>query len=148
MFCIMYGMRFVSRIPILFQALAVAGVSVLLFASVFSVTFGMQADEFGNMSHCPFMVGYASVCPMGVIEHIAKWQRLFTATFPQSGDLTFLIFLLFSSAFVSVFVHAPNIGPPALAFSPSISKNKPETKLFNYFVIIFSQGILNPRLYA
>lgn len=141
-------MKILARTVITHQALVVVFAGVFLFAAVFSVTFGMRADEYGNMSGCPFILEHPSVCPMDVFEHIAKWQRLFTGTFSQSSDLAFLILLFLSFAFFIVFTHAPNISPFVLASSPLIPQNKPETKLFNYFVTVFSQGILNSRLYA
>lgn len=141
-------MKLLMRTMATHQALAIISVGVFLFAATFSMTFGMQIDERGAMSGCPFMAEQASVCPMGVFEHIAKWQQLFTATFSQSDVFASLIFLLSIFVFFVVFARAPNIAPFVLAFSPPILKNKPETKLYNHLVIIFSQGILNSRLYA
>ena len=141
-------MKLLARTITIRQALAVLIIGVFLFAATFSLTFGMQTDERGNMSGCPFMSEQASVCPMGVFEHIAKWQQLLTTTFSPSLSLVFLILLLLSFAFFAVFIHALNISLLALALPPPIFKNRPETKLYNYLAIAFSQGILNPRLYA
>lgn len=111
-------------------------IAIFLFSAAFSITFGMQTNEHGDMAGCPFMFEQISICPMGVFEHIAKWQQ-FSA-----------IFLLFAFVLFVVFIRAQNISPLHLVLSPLVFKNRPETKLFNHLVIVFSQGILNSRLYA
>lgn len=129
-------MELFTRTITIHQALAVVIIGVFLFAAAFSMTFGMQPDEHGNMSNCPFLSEQALVCPMGIFEHIVKWQQFST------------IFLLFAFVLFIVFIRAPNASPLVLAFSPLILENKPETKLYNYLVMVFSRGILSPRLYA
>lgn len=140
-------MRYSRRTSIRFGTLAVMLlVGVVLFVGIFSIPFGMQADEHGNMAGCPFMSDQSAICSMGAAEHSAKWQQLFTATFFQSSYIISLILLLIFFVLLSGFVRAPNSFPvPVL--SPPIPQNKPETKLFNHLVIIFLRGILNPKIY-
>lgn len=129
-------MKFLTRTKTIRHALAFAMIGIFLFAATFSMAVGMQTDEHDIMSRCPFMFEQTSVCPMGVFEHIEKWQQFSTTL------------LLFAFVLFIIFVRALNVSSSALALSSPIQKNKPETKLFNHLVTIFSQGILNPRLYA
>lgn len=130
------------------KLLAAICAGIFLFVTVFSVTLGMKTDEHGNMSDCPFMSEYISVCPMGAIEHIAKWQQLFTAIFSQSDTLAFIMLLFFTFISLTIFAHISRIFFFTSALSPPIVNHESETTLFNPLVIIFSQGILHPRLYA
>lgn len=141
-------MNLLPRTITTFQVLAIVCAGAFLAAVTFSMTFGMQTDDHGSMSGCPFTRSEARVCPMGVIEHIAKWQQLFTAAFAQSGSPASMVFLLLIFILLAVFARVPNSAPPALALSPPVPKHKPETALFNHLATAFSRGILNPRLYA
>ena len=85
---------------------------------------------------------------MGVAEHIAKWQQLFTAVFSKSDGLAFIILFLFAAVLFIIFVRRSDVSLLARVLSPPIPKTEPEVKLFNQLVVAFSQGILNPRLYA
>lgn len=140
-------MKFMPQAITTRQALATVIIGVFVFSATFSMTLGMQRDERGNMSNCPFMYEQTSVCSMGFVEHIAKWQQLFTVTFPESGEVAFVIFLVITFVYLAVFARAPNISGLVLPLFPPVPKNKPEAKLFNYLVIAFSQGILNPKIY-
>lgn len=130
------------------QLLAIFVLAAVLFAATLSIAVGMKTDAHGNMSDCPLMSEKMSVCSMGVIEHIAKWQQLSIATFLKSDVVAFIILLLITFILIDVFARAPGISSPALVLHSPVTKNKPDIKLFNYLVIAFSQGILNPRIYA
>ena len=77
---------------------------------------------------------------MSAIEHIAKWHGLFSII--RNDDVVLLAVLIISA----VRIHYGN-DPPLSKFR-LYSKYQPETKLSNYLLMAFSQGILNPRLYA
>jgi len=130
------------------QTLAILVAGAFLFGAAFSMSFGMQLDRNNNMSGCPFMLEKTSVCSMGVAEHIAKWQQLFTAVFSKSDGLAFIILFLFAAVLFIIFVRRSDVSLLARVLSPPIPKTEPEVKLFNQLVVAFSQGILNPRLYA
>ena len=130
------------------QALATGVIGVFLFIATFSLAFGVQVDEHGNMSNCPFTSGQTAVCPMGITEHIARWQQLFIMASPESNVFASLIFMSLTFIFLTLVIRVLNFSSPKLALSPPVTKNKRETKLFDQFVKAFSQGIIHPRLYA
>lgn len=129
------------------QALAIFLAGAFLFGATFAMPLGMQIDEHGNMSNCPFLLEQTSVCSMGIMEHIAKWQQFFTVLLSQSDVLASIIFLFLNFVLLAIFIHVLNTSPTALALFPPIPKNKPEAKLFNHLATAFSQGILHPRIY-
>lgn len=121
--------------------------SILLttFAFSFIILFGlsltMHADTHGNMSTCPFMTEKTTMCPMGAIEHIAKWQETFTATI---SSFALLIILIITT---SLLIY--NIVP--LLESPPLKKyfqKQPNFNFYNYLLSLFSAGILHPKIYA
>lgn len=140
-------MRFLLKSIVIFQMLAIVLVGTFLLAAIFSMTFGMQISEHNGMVGCPFMSGQSSICLMGVFEHIAKWQRLFTAIVPKSSGVIFTIFLSLFLAFLNFWASAAKRLLVALAPSSSILQDKPETRLFDCSTIAFSRGILHPKIY-
>lgn len=121
-------MKSKPNINAVFPAIAILLASAFLFAAAFSITFGMQTDEHGNMSECPFMSAEAAICPMGVAEHIAKWQQFFIAIFSKSGGfaslappLLTLVLLLLTFLFLGVFVRAPDMFFPEIKLYSQVS---------------------------
>ncbi|MBI2120214.1 MAG: hypothetical protein HYT94_01160 [Parcubacteria group bacterium] len=112
-------------------------------AAVFSIGIGMNMDEMGNMAPCAFMAGEAVVCPMGVTAHIDEWIGLFA---PVGAGLAFsfaaLLFLVF--AFPFVFSRDDALWKKFQGYS----RGNPFLKSLCFLVLLFSRGILNPRLYA
>jgi len=141
-------MRFRWRMIALYKTLAIMIACGFMFAATFGMMIGMQTDEHGMMSGCPFISEQASVCPMGAMEHITKWQELFAAVLLKSNMVSSLVLLLLAVViFLYVRVYVKSIFF-LFAQSPLVAHKEQELTLFNYLVIIFSQGILNPRLYA
>lgn len=129
------------------QTLAFVVAGAILFAAIFSLAVGMKTDAFGNMSDCQFKAENSSICSMGIMEHIGKWLQLSAAVFFKTYGTALMILLLLAYTLFAVYVRTPKISHPVIA-PPTPVPESPETKIFNYLVIVFSQGILNPRLYA
>lgn len=106
---------------------------------------GMGRD--GEMRGCPLMVGMATLCTMNTFEHLAVWQRMFTAIPSTLGPL-----LLFLSMWVFLAVrfwrvlHPPN--------DPLRVSHRLRERLRLLFVPpdslkeAFSRGILHPKIYG
>lgn len=111
--------------------------------------YSMPMDEHGKMTNCPFTNNSASLCHMSFIQHIAQWQLLFTATHGKNWFFSILTLLaaLLIITFLSLVPKARDKLLPQ-RFHDYLYKHKPEVKLFNNLVLVFSQGILNPRIYA
>lgn len=115
---------------------------VLLIGGAFGVWHAPSVD--GQMSGCPFMAHAASLCGMGPSEHIALWERLFTAA-PHRAFLLLLSVLLLSAALFRLRslrvrtwvspVQYQAYRRLALAFAPLDPLEQ-----------AFSQGILHPKI--
>ena len=119
----------------------------LTLAATFGMVIGMQTDEHGMMSGCLFMSQQASICPMGVMEHIAKWQQLVTAVLSTFHTSASFIFFLLAVVIFFIFAYAKSL---FFLFTPSppVVHSRQEIALYYHLKIAFSQGILHPRLYA
>ena len=121
----------------------------ILFAFVVSVTVGgfLSADMMmkdGIMQPCPFMDNTASICNMSPLEHVAQWQQMFTMTFQDSVSTALLLLLsaLIVFAFIGV-LPVPKRPPVRLSFS----RYRYRERIFDPMRVLFSRGILNPKLY-
>ena len=123
---------------------------VIMFAlmSMFGAGFTMLQDDHGTMSYCPFMDTASSMCQMSIMEHISKWQQLFTFVPRGESSLFYLaaLIILCISPFTRLACKDPSL--LQLQFSLFLNSRKPEIKLFNHLLISFSQGILNSRIYV
>ena len=122
------------------KSIVFSGIFIFLAMSFWGL-YSMPMDEQGGMADCPFTIGSASLCQMSLNEHITKWQRLFTVV-PEKNLLLSALILL-TILCMALFSIIPNIRDKLLSY-----RNKPEIKLYNYLLIVFSQGILNPHIYA
>lgn len=100
-----------------------------------------------KMSDCPYMEGGSAMCPMNLFSHIQAWQNSMRAT--PVENVLFLLVVIF------VFLILYNTFSRELEwlyqeYSPT--KTRLYEKLwFQYSLLLstylFSQGILNPKLY-
>jgi len=115
------------------------------FMSLFGMSVGME-ERNGQMSSCPFMANGASLCQMNVTEHIVQWQQALLGI-PTKGSflalgllLPFLVIIPFAKPFSQI---------KAIEQTTHISFYHRDTfaKVFDPFLIAFSDGILNPKIY-
>lgn len=129
------------------RTLALVIVGIYVLSALFGMSFGMQSDMQGNMSNCPF-AQQASMCSMNFLEHITKWQQLFTTVFPKSDTIASALFLFLALVLFVTFARGSPRVCSARARSSPILKNKPNARLFNGMIVAFSKGILHPKIYA
>ena len=139
-------MNFVSTKKLGKIALILTAV-VFLWAGTFGLLYHigeMQAG--GAMSGCLFN-GQMEICAMNLSEHIALWQRMFTAL-PQNTNLL-NIFILASTLVAVVFWRKS-----LFEFFESIAsrwrfyiKQHLQVNLLNPLRVAFARGILNPKIY-
>ncbi len=132
-----------SKLIILLTAFA----ALFAVISLFGVGISMSFTHNGDMIGCPFVSGTASMCQMGVLEHIAYWQQLFIA---KVNDTTILIpWLLFIPLFLAVRqLGTKNKDKTPLDLSFRLyDKSNPQIRLLNYLISAFSKGILHPKIY-
>jgi len=113
--------------------------------------FGMATKADGQMSSCPFMdIGGAVVCKMSPLEHIEAWQNMFTATVSSKTVDTLALLLLVTIIFAAFTTMR-------LPFNAMLALLEAHQKLYarrafapahvNPMQELFSQGILNPKVY-
>lgn len=132
-----------------FKTALVAG---FIFVSVFGLwqTFGMPMDNSGNMVGCPLMGESSALCQMTFTEHIQAWQAMFTVI-PQKVFGSILTLLLLAAAIIFTFVIHRRwrlLSLRLFELSKLYIKEHPHLSFFNPIKEAFSQGILNPRIYA
>ena len=115
-------------------------VSLSLAGYVFFAVFGLLAMRYvhhhsmAGVDNCPYMIGEQALCTMDFTAHIGMWQSLTNAT--KNTLLVVVVPLLF--IFFFLFLHPPNLARSRLYTRPLRE---------NYMTALFSQGILNPKLY-
>ena len=116
-------------------------------------TFGLlsmgQMKTNGTISGCLFSSGQMELCSMSFSDHITLWQSLFTGV-PKNTGLLFILTLVIVLLF-SVVILWQN---PFFEFSKRITfrfriyiKQHYRTR-FNFLKEVFSQGILNSKIYS
>lgn len=127
-------------------------VSLILFTfvsvGILGMNIGMAKDRDGNMRGCLFGMRQAAICQMNVAEHMVKWQQ---GRMGITKNVRLLLVTL-----LSVLVILPYLGkilkkPRAnfvIAKLRYYKKQEHVFKLFQYLLVAFSRGILNPRIYA
>ncbi len=130
----------IQRILCGFFLLSLLGSFVFVYLHVQGMT-NLNMPMFG----CPLMDDTAVVCNMNPIEHIEAWQHMFTAL-PQIG-LILLIALIVALAF-SLHRLLPRFWllPTVYRFK-RITGGTPRYRIQNHLQELFSQGILNPKLF-
>lgn len=126
----------------------ILGIIAFLVMSFWGL-YSMPMDENGKMADCPFTSNSASLCQMSFAQHIAQWQQLFTAM-PDKNPL-FFAFALLCILLIALALILPRARDKMMLpqkFRNYLYKQRPEIKLFNHLIVTFSQGILNPRIYA
>lgn len=125
------------------KILAVLTVAVFITVAFFGINSGMDVRQDGSMAGCVF--DKSTVCLMSVIEHIAQWSNIFTATSEKNIFSIFTLGLLLLTAFFKrCAINLFNCVLPE--FRIYRVKNN-ISKLFDYIIQAFSSGILNPKIY-
>lgn len=131
------------------KTLLVLGLIAFLLVGFFGLSHSSMAmGEDGNMtmSNCPFMSGQAVVCNMNPLEHIAAWQNMFTSI-PQQDVATLLLLLLASLALVFIWTGQKRSSVTDSLQTPQYVRIKEYIPIANSLQELFSNGILNPKLY-
>lgn len=114
-----------------------------MFFSLFHMSMGM--DMSGEMNDCPFMSHGEVICPMNLIDHIGAWKSTFFSVIP-----TLTLFLAAVGVAVLLASVAPNLWQGIQYTSSSIYRWL-QIRVYTYsyrpLQELFSNGILNPKLY-
>ena len=102
-------------------------------------------DMHAGMSDCPFMSHEEVICPMNLTDHIAVWKSVFSSVAP-----TLTLLLAIAGTAVLVASIAPNL-IRRFTQSPPLLVRWIKEKIYTFYhrplQELFSNGILNPKLY-
>ncbi|OGK12173.1 hypothetical protein A3C98_04805 [Candidatus Roizmanbacteria bacterium RIFCSPHIGHO2_02_FULL_37_15] len=122
---------------------------LIIFIFLLVGVFGIHAiiDKEGEMTDCPLKSDTASLCPMGIMEHIARWQQMFLAVIPQLSSLLIAFFVSLVGFFLVLKISS-GPSPPKTFHLKYFQKIHPESNLFDYLLVAYSSGILQPKIYS
>lgn len=116
----------------------------ILYILSFGILIGRETDSPGIMVACPFTTA-SSLCTMNFSEHLNMWQSMFTATL-DSGALLLVIGLMVL-AFSVTFKSLDTSRDKEFKTYKFYSHRQSKSPSFNKLLELFSQGILNPKIY-
>lgn len=108
----------------------------------------MKIRDDGTMSGCAFD-GQGELCRMNFAEHISVWREIFSVTL-QKNIFILNLLVLVSTFFFVIFTARRNLRLLLFVhFSERrlYLKNNPCLLFFDWLRKMFSQGILNPKIY-
>lgn len=117
-----------------------------LFTAAFGVAASMEMKD-GQMSACPFMANQASMCDMGIADHIGKWQQAFLGVPAKNNVLTLIQLLASALAAIPFIKYFLEIKRPELTVYLRSYFRETASKIPNSLLLAFSDGILNPKIY-
>ncbi len=126
-------------------------VSFLVF-SLFGIVIvmnEMKMDNHGAISDCLFMT-VTSQCPITFTGHINLWQLMFNTLLPVISLMS-VILLAITLTFTKLLFNNNSFTQPLKFLTLRYRlylKQHPLVSLFDYLKEAFSQGILNPKIYA
>ncbi len=119
---------------------------IFTVVTLFGLGLSMPVNLQGQMTGCALLENHNSICQMYPLEHVTAWQSKFLTTQNQDNILVLVALLAVGAALLSVGL---------LKFNFSIyqvyrlyQKDHPDSSLFSYLTLVFSRGILQPKLYA
>lgn len=125
-----------------------AGVLVIFtFITTFGLGLSMKHDMQGSMVNCPLMSGSTTLCQMNPLEHITKWQQLFTTTRQTDAMVLIVALFILGSTILLLKMHSQRSLLQIRLYTYHKRKN-PQMQLFNHLLLAFSNGVLHPKLYA
>ena len=112
-----------------------------LSLSYSGMTMGMGDDM--SMSHCPFM-SEMGICEMTLSEHIGIWQSLFAHILTPENVLLLLVLLV-----AVLLPYWTTLFSPPKDILIQIRRIANDTRVHTppFLQELFSQGILNPKLF-
>jgi len=131
--------------------LLIFGIFAFLAVGVFGMSRStdMKMSDNGTIGGCLF-TGMEEICTMTLIEHISRWQGMFTAI-PQKADLMAMLFALISAVGALAFSILKRNQLLLLKYFSDrwrlYLKQNPHILLFDPLQEAFSRGILNPKIY-
>ena len=147
----MFGHKKTSNmISKLISSLALFSVAVVALVGIYDCTnVVMQSQMDVKSDHSMAMADCipGKNCGMDINQHLNIWQGMLTANF-NGGAFNFLAALLALAVIITLYKITTT--PTALLSTRYLyyDRHHPDSKLYNYFILVFSNGILQPKLFA
>lgn len=122
-------------------ALGIIALLLLSSSSMFHMDMTMNSD--GTMTNCPFSLG-DSICTMSPLEMFSAAQGMF-ASLPVQNDASLILLLL--SAILALAIFWKAFSPPKEPLVLRLFPNRIYIPLHSSLQELFSNGILNPKLF-
>ncbi|MEK7067440.1 MAG: hypothetical protein AAB956_00390 [Patescibacteria group bacterium] len=119
--------------------------AIFIMMASFGVQLGMNSFSSGAPSPCQFNSGMATLCPMGVVNHISFWKQIFSAL---PGQLLALIVIAALAVSFSFKALIKTIAARLIVWYYYYKRKSRLEKIHNYFNTLFAKGILHPKIYA
>ena len=135
-----------SRRSKISQAVLSFGIFAFLlvgFLSLSHIGMSMGMNNAMPMSHCPFMNEMA-ICDMSPLEHIGMWQSLFANILTPENMIFILLLLIVATLPLSRLFFSP---PKDILIRIRRVPDDGWTRTPSFLEQLFSQGILNPKLF-
>lgn len=144
-----FSTRF-NRIPKFLTGLTLLAFLVLVFMGLFDCTNPMMRNQMvaEQAPHSMMNCVIGKDCGMNINKHISIWQSMITAILNTnfSNFLTILLISTFIFGICKILITHPNYSLASRYLY--YQRDHRESRLYNYFIHIFSRGILQPKLFA
>lgn len=110
---------------------------ILISLSTFGTTMVTSGDGHHHGPGCPFMAHEQVICDMNAFDHIAAWQKVFTAILPALSLFALCAVLIFISHRYWRLFHLLS-GPPRRSYPDDLTVS-------SLYQRLFSDGLLNPK---
>lgn len=142
----LFSLKFFMKLASSLAVLSIVLVSIVVICQGMSME--MPEDSAMSMSSCLFpMQEGAALCPMGALEMISQWQKVLLAIPVADFFLLFALCVIAVMYLKKIQYHFDDPDPNTFHL-----KNYQHTyqrwRLYNYFLVAFSRGILHSRVYA
>lgn len=115
-----------------------------VYVAIFGLSMGMNMNNQGQMTNCPFMSEGASICPMTIGDHVSAWETILMYLTETIGFVWLGIIMS-----VVLFILPTLLSPPNFCrFHLARFFDFSETKIFDFLRLAFADGILHSRIYA
>lgn len=142
--------KLLRRIRSYLAGLALLAFFVLVFMGIFNCTNPIMQSQMSTGEPHSFLADCmpGENCGMDLNKHIEIWQAMITTDLNTSfSGLVASLIIGFFVVGICKRVWSPQIFLPSTQYL-YYDRDHRESKLYNYFIHIFSSGILQPKLFA
>lgn len=117
--------------------------SAYMLIAIFGMSMYIMPSEHGDMmgGGCPLMRDVGSLCQTGMLDHIVHWNTLFATTIGVLVVYAAVIALAYAP------IRAVAVSSPHERYR-RYAKEHPHVRLFQPLIGLYSDGIIQPKIFA